>query len=189
MQPLSSERLLGRCKRGARMYRSIYNKDQVVGTSKDYSWLKRTRHLKLMNLVLFYIWEDAKLWAHWDYSFDKHFGYLGPVSCAFSFWVSSGCTVGGCLQWLMAASCFYPEFPQGSPSGQLQCEGLMATTSFVYWYGRQHFFIDKPFCFLSLWFWQLYIPHISGIIQYLSSSVQIISVNKMPSRSIQPCCH
>ena len=36
------------------------------------------------------------------------------------------------------ASCLHPEFPQGSPLGQLWCDGLMAATSCVYWYGRQY---------------------------------------------------
>ena len=42
------------------MYRSFCNKDQVVGTSEDYCSLKKTRHLRLMKLVLFYAWENAK---------------------------------------------------------------------------------------------------------------------------------
>ena len=28
------------------------------------------RPLKLMNLALFYVWEDARVWAHWNHSFD-----------------------------------------------------------------------------------------------------------------------
>ena len=34
-----------------------------------------------MNLVLFYVWEDARVWAHWNHSLDMHLNYLGPVSC------------------------------------------------------------------------------------------------------------
>ena len=45
----SSERLLPRGKEGARIWRR-YCKDQVVGTSKDYCDLKKTRLLRLRNL-------------------------------------------------------------------------------------------------------------------------------------------
>ena len=47
-----------------------------------------------MILVLFYVWEDARVWAHWNHSFDMHLSYLGPVSCSFPSWVLSGCTIG-----------------------------------------------------------------------------------------------
>ena len=39
--------------------RSFCNKDQIIGTRNDYCELKKTRHLKLRNL-LFYVWVDAK---------------------------------------------------------------------------------------------------------------------------------
>ena len=41
--------------RGARIYGSFCNKTQVVGASKDYCSLRKTRHLKLRNLVLFFL--------------------------------------------------------------------------------------------------------------------------------------
>ena len=56
--------------------------------------LKKIKYLKLRNLMLFYTWEDARVWAHWNHSFDLHLSHLGPVSC-FS----------------------YPKFPQDSLSG------------------------------------------------------------------------
>ena len=55
----SSKGLLQRGKGGASVYRSFCNKDQIIGTQKDYCELKKTRHLKLRNL-LFYVWVDAK---------------------------------------------------------------------------------------------------------------------------------
>ena len=72
-----------------------------------------------MNLVLFYVWEDAKVWAHWNHSFGIYLSYLGPVSCVFSSLSLLRVHHWGWLHWLMAwwwASCFYPEFPQGSLS-------------------------------------------------------------------------
>ena len=37
------------------------------------------RHLKLTNLVLFYMWEDAGVWAYWNYSFFFFGGTLCTV--------------------------------------------------------------------------------------------------------------
>lgn len=34
-----------------------------------------------MNLSLFYVWEEAKVWTYWNYSSDTHLNYLGPVAC------------------------------------------------------------------------------------------------------------
>ena len=86
-----SEGLLWRGNGGARVYRSFCNKNQVVGTSNNYCWLKKIRHPKLRNLPVFCVQEDARVWAHWDHSFDVHLSYLGS---AFSSWVPSGCTAG-----------------------------------------------------------------------------------------------
>ena len=63
-----------------------------------------------MNLALFCVWEDAKVWAHWNYSYDMHLNYLEPVSCFSPSWIPLWCTAG-------AASV---------------ADGLMASTSFVY---------------------------------------------------------
>ena len=46
-------------------------------------------------LVFFCVWEDAKVWAHWNPFFDMHLSYVGqyPVLS-------------------------HPEFPRGAPSGE-----------------------------------------------------------------------
>ena len=55
-----------------------------------------------MILVLSYVWEEARVWAHWYHSFHMHLSYVRPVSCPFSSWVSSGITIGsGCCSWLL----------------------------------------------------------------------------------------
>lgn len=64
--------------------------------------------------MVFYVWEDARVWADWNHPFDMHLSYLGPVSCVFTSWVSSGLTSS-------------------------EVAALMTITSFVYWYGRQYF--------------------------------------------------
>ena len=55
---------------------------------------------------------------------DMHLSYLGPVSCVFTSWLSSGLTIGsGCslMAAKMAGILFPPECPQGS---QAHVEGL-----------------------------------------------------------------
>ena len=41
----------------------------------------------------FYIWQDARVSAHWNYSFDMHHWYWGHVSCFSPSWIPSGYTV------------------------------------------------------------------------------------------------
>ena len=62
----------------------LATEDQIVWTSKDYCQLKKLRHIKWMTLVLFYVWEEARVWAHWNHSFHMYLSYVGPVSCPFS---------------------------------------------------------------------------------------------------------
>ena len=38
-----------------------YHKESDV---TEHAHIKKNRHLKLMNLALFHIWEDARVWAH-----------------------------------------------------------------------------------------------------------------------------
>ena len=89
----SSEGLLRRRKRGARIHRSLATRSRNI---KNYRQVKKTNQkLKIKNIALFCIWEGARVWAHGNYSFDLQLSYLGPVSCSFPSWVPSGW-----LQWL-----------------------------------------------------------------------------------------
>ena len=56
--------------------------------------LLKTRYLKLMNLALYCVWEDARVWALWNHSFDMLHYNLGALSCF-----------------------FHPESPQGAQLG------------------------------------------------------------------------
>ena len=51
--------------------------------------------------VLFCVCEDAKVWAHWNYSLDMHLNYLGLVSCLFDSILNSplGSQCGGVGVW------------------------------------------------------------------------------------------
>ena len=52
-----------------------------------------------MILVFFCVWEDARVWAYRNHSFDMHRNYLGPVSF-FSILKSPQDVEGGCGWWL-----------------------------------------------------------------------------------------
>ena len=84
----NSEELFQRGKGGGKMYRTFWKK--VVEHQKITVNHTHTKY-KLINLVLFCEWEATRVWAHWNYSFDIHLSYLGPVSCfvlVFPFQVS-----------------------------------------------------------------------------------------------------
>ena len=44
--------------------------------------MKENWTFKLVNVVLFCVWEDARVGAHGNHSFDVHLSSLGPASCA-----------------------------------------------------------------------------------------------------------
>ena len=45
----------------------------------------------------FFVWEDSRVWAHWNHPFDMHHNNL---SCFSPSWIPSGCTVSGsCSDW------------------------------------------------------------------------------------------
>ena len=69
-----------------------------------------------MNLMLFLLWEDTRVWALWNHSFDMHLTSLGPVSCVFPSWVSSlgVCAVADNLMvGILPLSCIPSEFTVG----------------------------------------------------------------------------
>ena len=64
--------------------------------------------------MLFCVWKEARVWAHWDYSFNKHLNYQG--------------------QYLIF---LHPESPSGYTFREaVVADGLMAAASFVYWHAR-----------------------------------------------------
>ena len=114
------------------------------GSRVGHDWANNTCQCpKLMYLVLFYVWKDAKVWAHWNHSFDMHLSSLGNVSCAFSSCVPSGCTIGGaCSGWLLDGRHLFP--PWVSSGLTIRGDGLMTATPFVYWYSSQCFSFTDP---------------------------------------------
>ena len=103
----SSEEPFWRGKRGARIYRRFcwkikhVVKHQNITANCNKTRQNKFRHFKLMILVLSYVWEDVRIWAHRNCSSDRNLNYLGPISCyPFPSWIPSRCTVE---RWLHRA--------------------------------------------------------------------------------------
>ena len=71
----------------------LHNKDQVVRTSKDDCYLKKTRHLKLKSLVLFFVGKCQESGLTEIIPLVCTSALWGPGSCTFSSCVPSGCTI------------------------------------------------------------------------------------------------
>ena len=130
----SSEELLQGNQGGARIYLSFAGKKKKKNVVKyqKVTANHRNRHLKLMILVVFYVWEDTGVWAHWKFSLDMHLNGLGPVfrtqnvSCLSLFWIPL--RTHWCGEWGLVAAL---------------ADGLMAVF-FVYRNGRQHYLAIFP---------------------------------------------
>ena len=59
--------------------------------------LKKTGNPNVRNFVLFYVWEDARVWAHWNHSFDIPQLSGASILCFYipshhkECWKSAGC--------------------------------------------------------------------------------------------------
>ena len=132
-----SEEVRGR----TRLYTNFATKGKVVWMSKNYCKLKKTRYPKLRNLAFFHVWEDARVWAHWNHFFWYAPQLSGASILVFTSWVSSEFIVGsGCRLMAARRQVFFPSWvPSGS--SQLTTVGvqsLATVTSFVYWCGRKY---------------------------------------------------
>ena len=121
-------------------------------TSKDYCELKETRYPKLRNLALFYVWEDARVWAHWNQSFGMQPSYLGPVSRVSTSWVSSGLTIGnGCSLMAARGQVFLPSWVSwGSPAHRLWWLEFLATVTSFWFHPDMTGNIPFLICLLSV---------------------------------------
>ena len=97
--------------RGARLCRCLLTKSRWSKLQKFFLFLnklKKIRYCKLRNLVLFYVWEDARVRVHWNPSF---LWYAPQPSGAWVFtsWVSSGLTWEVTAVWcLLHGRCSLP---------------------------------------------------------------------------------
>ena len=87
--------------------------------SKDYCLLKKSRYLKLIDIALFYRWEDIRL-GYWDRSLVMNLNHLGSIlllSILNPLRITFG---GGCSGWGLSSwplVCLHPKFPKCAPSG------------------------------------------------------------------------
>ena len=133
-QELTSQVALRNCSRKIKeepgyvgVFAEKRKKKNVVEHQKITANQKKTRYLKLMILVPSYVWEDARVWAYWNYSVDTHLNYLGLVFCFSPSCILLRIHHRGKLQWLMA---------------------WRQTTFIVYWNGRQLFLSKHLYIFI-----------------------------------------
>ena len=70
--------------------------------------IKENQTYQVKEFSTFLCMRRCKVWAYWNYPFDRHLSYLGPVSCVFSFWVPSGLTTGMAItRWLNGCSTLF----------------------------------------------------------------------------------
>ena len=79
-----------------------------------------------------------------------HLSYLGPESCVFTSWISSGLPVGsGCSQMDARRQVFLPSWvPSGLTSSPFKAAVIADDSDIlVYWYGRKYY-ISHPQCLI-----------------------------------------
>ena len=102
--------------------------------------LIKENQVSQINFALFYVWEDARVGAHWNHSIDKHLSCLGPVSSPIlSPLRVHGWGVAAGAEGLAAGHPFVSILSFLRAHCRGGCSGLMAAISFVYWNGRQRF--------------------------------------------------
>ena len=125
--------------------------------------------------MLFYIWKDARVWAHWNHSSDSHLSFPGPVFCVFTSWVPSECIVGA---WVVAVNLVswwlqHPLFTDmaGIPFCCCCCwYSLSFCLSFI-WDRKNDYFLwakkkKKKLLFLTHGWAQKYLGKVSRILSY-----------------------
>ena len=88
-----------------------------------------------MQFALFYVWEVARVWAHWIHSFVTHLNFIRPAFCFSLPWIPSGCIVDF-SSWGLAASSPFVSIPNQSIlkeiSPEYSLEGLMLMPKLQY---------------------------------------------------------
>ena len=95
--------------------------------------------------MLFYVGEDARIWVHWNHSFEMHLTYLGPVFCVFATtWVSSRLILGSDCSLMAAQWQIFSSFL--SFLGLIISHWRVTVTDdydiLVHWYGRKYSFLN-----------------------------------------------
>ena len=58
---------------------SMGSQKSITHLSNKRTTIKSQNKIKLMILVSTCVWEDARIWSHWNFSLDVHFNYLRPI--------------------------------------------------------------------------------------------------------------
>ena len=97
----SSEGLVWRCKARNQDIEEVLLKQPGGGNIKKLLLIKE-KQISQVNDFSVFLRKNARVWAHWNHSFDMHLNYLGSVSCFSPSWIPSGCTIGGsCSSWCL----------------------------------------------------------------------------------------
>jgi len=64
---------------GIRLYRSLHQREGSL--IKRILLIQENQISQVKECSTFYVWEDARVWAHWNHSLHMPLRYLGPVSC------------------------------------------------------------------------------------------------------------
>lgn len=99
----------------------FYNRSQVDRMSKDLLLIKESQTFELINVALFPLWEDARVRAYYNHSFDIHATALGASSLLL---------------------CILNPLRVCSSCVAAMAENMVSATSFVHLYGRHFFFLD-----------------------------------------------
>ena len=94
--------------------------------------------------MLFYVWEDARVWAHWGYSLHMQLSSLGPIS----HFSQLELLRAHCREWLQSGGCWWQVFFSswvllGTSAHVGGLQALIIVTSFVYRYERQYFICHR----------------------------------------------
>ena len=101
---------------------------QQRASSLNVIWLlliKENQIALVKELRAFYVWEDARVWAHGNHFFLLHLSFLGPVSGVFHIlsFLSSGLTIGSGCSPMAASSKVFFSFLSALRVHQLALEG------------------------------------------------------------------
>ena len=97
--------------------------------------------------MLFYVWEDARVWTYWDHSFHVLLGYLESVSCIILHSCPSPQLLSACRrEWLQLDGCYVIDIvlPGCLPGSEIHTWRARITDDcdiLVYWYVRIYPFL------------------------------------------------
>ena len=68
--------------RRARLYKVLQQRASSLNIKRLFL-IRGSQVFQAKEFSTFYVWEDTRVWTHWNYSFHMHLSYLEPVSRVF----------------------------------------------------------------------------------------------------------